>query len=80
MEMVSSLLSCITGEIYYFLAFIYNLFPCLGEIYFSELLGRKILREAKMSDINLKKNGSFLLYSKILGLASHVTFGRSSVY
>ena len=31
-----------------------------------------------MSDINLKKNGSVLLYLNISGLDSHFTFGGSS--
>ena len=33
----------------------------------------------KMGDINLKKNGSVLLHSKISGLDSHFMFGGSSM-
>ena len=33
----------------------------------------------KMGDINLKKNGSVLLYSKITGLDSYYMFGGSSI-
>ena len=32
-----------------------------------------------MVDINFKKNGSVLLYLKISGLDSHLTFGGSSI-
>ena len=34
----------------YFLAFIYEIFLRLGEIYFGELLGGKLLREANMQN------------------------------
>ena len=37
-------------ENYYFLAFIYEIFPRLGEIYFGGLLGGKILREANIQN------------------------------
>ena len=60
--------------------FIYEIFPRLGEIYLGGLLDGKILREAifKMGDINLKKNGSVLLYLNISGLDSHFMFDGSS--
>ena len=62
----------------------YEIFPLLGQIYFGELLGGKILRERerlifKMGDINLKNNGSVLLYSKISVLDSQFMFGGSSI-
>ena len=65
------------------------LFPCVhirnislpGEIYFGELLGGKTLREpiTKMGDVNLKNNGSVLLYSKISGLDPQIMFDGSSM-
>ena len=48
MEIVFPLLSRLTMKKHYFLAFIYEIFPRLGEIYFGELLGGKILREANI--------------------------------
>ena len=45
------LFSHLTGKnIYFFLALIYEIFPRLGEIYFGELLGGKILRKASIQN------------------------------
>ena len=51
---------------------IYEIFPRLGEIYFGELLGGKILREANTQERlhKLEENGSVLLYLNISGLDS----------
>ena len=38
------------GKRYYFLAFIYEIFPRLGDIYFGGLVGGKILREANIQN------------------------------
>ena len=38
------------GKRYYFLAFIYEIFPSWGEIYFGGLLGGKILREVNIQN------------------------------
>ena len=50
MKIPSPLFSRLTGKRYYFLAFIYKMFPHLGEIYFGGLLGGKILREANIEN------------------------------
>ena len=47
---VNKVLTTKPGNRYYFLAFIYETFPCLGEIYFRKLLGGKILREANIQN------------------------------
>ena len=48
MKIVFPLFSRLTGK--YFLAFMYEMFPRLGEIYFGGLLGGKILREANIQN------------------------------
>ena len=50
MKIAFSLFSRLTGKRFYFLAFIYEIFPRLGEIYLGKLLGGKILREANIQN------------------------------
>ena len=71
MKILFPLLSRLTGKRYNFLAFIYEIFPRQGKIYFGEPLGGKKFSwkpRFKMCDTNLKKNWSALLYLNISGL------------
>ena len=50
MKIVFTLFSRLTGKIYYFIAFIYKIFPRLGDICFGGLLDGKILTEANIQN------------------------------
>lgn len=50
MKIVSPLFSRLTGKRCYFLAFICQIFPQLGENYFGGLLGGKILLESNIQN------------------------------
>ena len=81
MKIVFQLFSRLAGKKYYFLAFIYEIFSRLGEIYFGELFGGKILRKANIQNgwHKLEEKWLSFVVSKISGLDSHFMFGGSSV-
>ena len=52
MKIVFPLFSCLPGKKIFFPRFhvMYDIFPCLGEIYFGEMLGWKVLRKANIQN------------------------------